>query len=110
MTEKQTRECIERYVNRIKRLYNEKYGVRVRFNIYYFPRYDKWIVTMDESYKKIDIHIQDFSHILQWKTRYLEKQGVSHYIPIILEESLPIELTHLENEFRKEQQRDKIKF
>lgn len=110
MTEKQTRDCIEQYVNRLKRLYNEKYGVRVRFSIYYFARYDKWIVTMDESYKQINIHIQDFSHILQWKTRYLDKQGVRYYVPIILEENLTTELLHLEKEFKKEQQRDKIKF
>lgn len=93
---KKIQNCLEKTEIIMLRDFGEKYGVRASFNVYYFPRYDRWIVTYDETVENLDLTIQDEHHIECWKARYLTKQGIEENVYLIPERELPICLSELE--------------
>ena len=96
MSEQHIQGCMNRYAQRIERLLKEKYHQDNRFRVYYFPRYDQWVITCEETYGHL-ITLGEYYHISQhWRTRYLYKRNVLANPYIIMESALGELLEQLE--------------
>lgn len=100
MNEQHTKACLERYVQRLQRLCGERYHARPRFHIYFFPRYNDWIITYDDTFEGLNFSVQDSSHIYNWQKRYLTKRGVHGEGWLMHERRLVGHLLTKENEIR----------
>ena len=105
MKNKNTQRQIDLLINRIKRLYGEKYHTRINMESHYFPGYDRWIIVYDDAFMDVKLTTQELKHLQQWIQRYYTKQVSKHNQLIMVHEQwLATELVTLELQHQEELQ------